>query len=335
MKICLSNINPKVGNKKKNIKKMEKVMDSTEADMYIFGEMSLTGYVCREDVYNLSEGKNGNSIKTLQEISKEKNAAIIFGMPFSEREGIVYNAAVLIDGDSIGIYKKNFLANFGPFEEKFYFAEGSEAPVFKVGDMNIGMCICYDIFFPEISKIMALKGADILVCLSASPTISKEHFERVLPARATENTVFMAYCNLVGEQDGLTFWGGSQIYSPKGNLLARAEYMKEASIVQEIDINLLREARIARPTLRDTKAEKFLSAFNAAHGKHVFNDYVKKGMEMAWKAGGKEWEEVEVYGNEDVAYGIKLVMGDIKTSIKESSIIKAVFRTGDEKKEIT
>ena len=56
---------------------------------------------------------------------------------------------------------------------------------------------------------------------------------------------------------------------------------------------------------------------------------------MAWKAGGKEWEEVEVYGNEDVAYGIKLVMGDIKTSIKESSIIKAVFRTGDEKKEIT
>jgi len=111
--------------------------------------------------------------------------------------------------------------------------------------------------------------------------------------------------------------------------------MKEASIVQEIDINLLREARIARPTLRDTKAEKFLSAFNAAHGKHVFNDYVKKGMDMAWKAGGKEWEEVEVYGNEDVAYGIKLVMGDIKISIKESSIIKAVFRSEDEKKEIT
>jgi len=333
MKICLSNINPKVGNKKKNIKKMEKFMDSADADLYVFGEMSLTGYMCREDVFSLAEGRDGESIRALQEISREKDAAIIFGMPFTEREGIVYNAAVLVNGDDVGVYRKNYLANFGPFEEKFYFKEGSEAPVFRAKGINIGICICYDVFFPELSKTMALKGADMIVCISASPTISREHFERVLPARATENTVYMAYCNLVGEQDGLTFWGGSQIYSPRGDMMARAEYMKETSIVQEIDMNILREARIARPTLRDTRAEKFLSAFNASLGQHVFNDYVKKGMEMAERA-GKGWEEVEVHGNEDVAYGIKLVAGDIKTTIRESSEIKAIFRRGKEEVEI-
>lgn len=334
MKICLYNINPKVGNKKKNIKKMEKVMSLVEADIYVFGEMSLTGYVCREDVFSLAEGGDGESIKELQEISRERDAAIIFGMPLSEREGIVYNAAVLVDGDEVHIYKKNFLANFGPFEEKFYFSPGKDAPVFRTRGMNIGMCICYDIFFPELSKTMALKGADMLVCISASPTISKEHFERVLPARATENTVFMAYCNLVGEQDGLTFWGGSQIYSPKGNMMARAEYMKEGHVVQEIDMNILREARIARPTLRDTKAEKFLLAFNAAEGGHVFSDKVKKGMEMAKKAQGRRWKEVEVHGNEDVAYGIKLVLGDLKAKIVKSDDVKAIFRDAEGELEV-
>jgi len=81
MRVCLTNINPKVGNKKKNIRKMEKVIESEEADVYIFGEMSLTGYICREEVFSLAEDINGESIKNLQEIAKENDCIIIFGMP--------------------------------------------------------------------------------------------------------------------------------------------------------------------------------------------------------------------------------------------------------------
>ena len=324
MRVCLTNINPKVGNKKKNIRKMEKVIDSEEADVYIFGEMSLTGYICREEVFSLAEDINVESIKNLQEIAKENDCIIIFGMPIEERKGIVYNSAVMVQSNSIGIYHKNFLANFGPFEEKFYFKEGNEQPIFKTKFGNVGLCICYDIFFPEITKIMALKGADLIACISASPTISKDYFERVLPARAIENTVYMAYCNLVGEEDGLTFWGGSQIYSPKGELLAKAEYFKEDSIVCDIDLDTLKEARIARPTLRDTKPDIYLEMYGIAKGKNVFSEDVKKGMEIAYKIG--KAKEIEVYGNEDVAYGIKLVLGNVNIELIKSNEIKAIVK---------
>ena len=330
MKICLANINPKVGNKKKNMKKMEKIIDGEEADLYIFGEMSLTGYICREEVFTLAEGRDGDSIAHMQEVAKEKKCSIIFGMPTMERQGMVYNSAVLVQPDSVGIYNKNFLANFGPFEEKFYFTEGKEAEIFKTKYCNIGICICYDIFFPELVKSLAINGADLIVCISASPTISKDYFERVLPARAIENTAFVAYCNLVGEEEGLTFWGGSQIYSPKGELLAKAAYMKEDYIVEEIDLQALREARIARPTLRDTKPDIFFELYNAARGKKVFNEYVKAGLKLGEKIKEKFVEEIDVYGNEDVAFGIKLAVRCNKINVIPSKEIKAVIR-GEEK----
>ena len=333
MKICLANINPKVGNKKKNIRKMEKIIDGEDADLYVFGEMSLTGYICREEVFSLAEEKDGESIKTMQEIAKEKKCNIIFGMPVMERQGIVYNSAVLVQPDGVGIYNKNFLANFGPFEEKFYFAEGKDAEVFKTKHCNIGMCICYDIFFPEIAKSLALNGADLIVCISASPTISKDYFERVLPARAIENTAFVAYCNLVGEEEGLTFWGGSQIYSPKGDLMGKAAYMKEDYIIQEIDFQQLREARIARPTLRDSKPEIFFDLYNAARGKKVFNEYVKAGLKLGEKIREKFVDEIDVYGNEDVAFGLKLAIKCNRVNVIPSNEIKAVIK-GEEEKEI-
>ena len=334
MKVCLVNANPKVGNKKKNIKKMEKIIEGEEADLYIFGEMFLTGYICREEIFSLAERKDGESINKIQEIAKENGCSIIFGMPLEEREGIVYNAAVLVQPNSVGIYKKNFLANFGPFEEKFYFTEGRDVPIFKTKHCNIGMCICYDIFFPELIKAMALGGADLIACISASPTISKDYFEKVLPARAIENTVFMAYCNLVGEEEGLIFWGGSQIYSPKGELLAKAAYMKEDYVIHEINIAILKEARLARPTLRDTKPDIFLDLYNFAKNKGVFSKDVKLGMKLGEKIKSMEGvEEIDVYGNEDVAFGLKLVVKCDKINVIPSNEIKVILK-GKEKREI-
>lgn len=333
MKVCLANINPRVGNKKKNIKKMKKVIDNNEADLYIFGEMSLTGYICREEVFSLAETKEGESIQELQEIAKEKNCTIIFGMPIEERKGIVYNSAIVVQPNNIGIYNKIFLANFGPFEEKFYFSAGRELPVFKTKFCNIGVCICYDIFFPEIIKVLTLKGADFVACISASPTISKNYFEKVLPARAIENTIFMAYCNLVGEEEGLTFWGGSQLYNPKGDLIGKAEYFKEDAIVCEIDLNLLREARIARPTLRDTKSDVFFDLYNAALKKQIFNEFVKKGMELGEKLIKMKINEMELHGNEDVLFGIKLVLGNkAKINLIKDNEIKVILKNGEEVK---
>lgn len=326
------NIEPKAGNKKKNMKKMIRFIEKEEADLYVFGELSLTGYMCRDELFEVAEDMDGESINEMKEIAKQKNATIIFGVPIEERKGIIYNTAVMAKPDGLEIYKKNYLANFGPFEEKFYFKEGSDAPVFKTKFATIGMCICYDIFFPELLKSMSLKGADIIVCISASPSTSRPFFERVFPARAIENTTFLIYSNIVGEEENLVFWGGSQIYDPFGNMMARAEYFKEGYILQDLNFSLVKDARIARPTLRDTKADAFLDLYNIAREKQVFNEDVKIGVKI-----GREMpqgcNEIDVYGNEDIAFGVKLATNCNKINVIPSNEIKVVFK-GKEMKEV-
>ncbi|MCD6573156.1 MAG: carbon-nitrogen hydrolase family protein [Thermoplasmata archaeon] len=332
MKAMAVSMEPKVGNKRKNMKKMIRFIEKEEADLYVFGELSLTGYICRDELFELAEDADGESISEMEEIAKQKDANIIFGMPVEEREGIIYNAAVMANPDGIGIYKKNYLANFGPFEEKFYFKEGSIAPVFKTKFATIGMCICYDIFFPELLKSMSLKGADIIVCISASPSTSRQFFEKVFSARAIENTSFLIYSNLAGEEENLVFWGGSQIYDPMGNLMARAEYFKEGYILQDLNLSLIKDARIARPTLRDTKADVFLDLYNIAREKQVFSEDVKIGIKIGREM-PKDCNEIVVYGNDDVAFGIKLATGCKNVSIISSKEIKVIFK-GKEIKEV-
>jgi len=333
MKVMAVNISPKTGNKKRNIKKMEKFIDKEDADLYIFGEMSLTGYMCRDEIFKLAERIDGESVGKIKEIAEQKDAYIIFGMPLKEKDGIIYNAAIVAKPDGIGVYTKNYLANFGPFEEKLYFNSGNDISIVKTRFGNIGLCICYDIFFPELIKAMALNGADIIACISASPSTSRNYFERVFPARAIENTSFLIYSNLAGEEENLVFWGGSQIYDPMGNLMGKAEYFKEDYILQDIDLNLLQDARIARPTLRDTKSEIFFDLYNISRRKNVFSRDVKLGIRMGEMAEGK-WREIEVYGNDEIAFGIKLATGCRNVRVNESNEIKAIFR-GENEIEIT
>ncbi|KAA0001718.1 MAG: carbon-nitrogen hydrolase family protein, partial [Thermoplasmata archaeon] len=256
MKICIVSAKPKIGGKKKNLDKITKYISQEKADMYIFGELFLTGYFCRDDIRDVAEDKEGESIKKLRKMAKEHGCYIICGVPFKEREGIISNAALLFHPNgNVDVYRKTFLANFGPFEERFYFLPDNTLPVFDTKYGKVGICICYDIFFPEVVKSFALQGADLIICISASPSVTREFFEKVLPARAIENTVFIAYANLVGNQENLVFWGGGQAYDPKGELIAKGEYFKESYVIADIDFSLLENVRVSRPTIRDTKAE--------------------------------------------------------------------------------
>jgi predicted amidohydrolase len=127
--------------------------------------------------------------------------------------------------------------------------------VFPTAVGKIGLLICYDLNFPELAKALTLQGADLLICISASPTTTQRYFETLLPARALENTVFMAYVNLAGNQEDLIYWGGSQVYDPLGNILVKAPYLKESIITCDINLRLLESARARRPVLRDIRPE--------------------------------------------------------------------------------
>jgi predicted amidohydrolase len=272
MKLALISARPTIGKKTKNIQTMERYINKIKADLYIFGEYFLTGDRCKDEFRNLAEPLTGPSIQHLKKIAKTKQCYLIFGMPLKDDtvDGLIYNASVLIHPNgTVDAYKKWFLPNSGPFEEKIFFDQGEDLPVIPTRFGKIGMLICYDIYFPELTKALTMQGAQLLICISASPTITRQFFETLLPARAIENTVFFAYVNLVGNQEDLIYWGGSQMYDPLGNLLVKAPYFKESIRACDIDIQSLQSIRARRPILRDIRPEIYqdLYQFSRYHTK--------------------------------------------------------------------
>jgi predicted amidohydrolase len=272
MKLALISARPTIANKTANLHIMEKYIKKIKADFYIFGEYFLSGDRCKDEYRDLAEPLTGPSIQHLKKIATNKHCYIVFGMPLKDEriDGLIYNAAVLIHPNgTVNAYKKWFLPNAGPFEEKIFFDQGEELPVFETTHAKVGLLICYDLNFPELAKALALQGAELIICISASPSTTRRYFETLLPARALENTVFFAYVNLAGNQEDLIHWGGSQVYDPLGHLLVKAPYFEESCITCDININQLESARARRPVLRDIRPEIYqdLYQFSRFHKK--------------------------------------------------------------------
>ena len=258
MKVAIITMRPKVADKKANLEKMAKHIGKTKADMYVFGELTICGYHVKDELRDIAETVNGPSIKYMKELAKKNKCYIVFGMPLknSTVKGLINNSAILIHPNGkVDTYNKWFLPTVGPFEEKIFFDEGENLKICDTKFGKIGLIVCYDIFFPELCRAYALLGADIIICISATPSVTRKLFETLIPARAVENTVFFIYVNLVGTQENLVFWGGSQIYDPLAKLIYKAPYFKESVKVCDIDLKQMEFSRAVRPVLRDIKSE--------------------------------------------------------------------------------
>jgi len=244
---------PKLRDKKANLKTLEDTIARNEADLYILPEMALTGYSLFDEYSVLSEEIPGPSTGKVQELAEQNDCAIFMGMAEKDPERkVIYNSAAFITPKDMWVYRKMYLAHFGPFKEKLYFAPGQAPVLASYKGFNIGLTICYDLFFPELLKDLAIEGADILLNISASPTFSRHFFETLLPARAIENTCYMLYTNLVGTELNLVFWGGATGIGPRGNVLGQGPYYNEAVTKVELDHSEIEVARRFRPTLRNT-----------------------------------------------------------------------------------
>jgi predicted amidohydrolase len=261
IKLALAQISSKRENKKGNLQKIEEfAIKSKEqaADLVIFPELSLTGYVVRDQIYELAETIPGPVTKKIEGIARQTGMHVIFGMPeLSEKtKATIFNTAVFVGPKGfIGKYRKMYLPTHSVFEEKRYFRPGYQTATFNTAIGNIGLCICYDLFFPEVCRLTRLKGAQLIVSISASPSVRRSYFEILTTARALENTAFLAYVNLVGVEEGLQFWGGSRLVSPTGDVLAKAKYDEEDFVICEVDYNDIRPAETFVPTLRDLRPE--------------------------------------------------------------------------------
>lgn len=263
IKIALAQISCKREDKNENIRRIEEITGKAKeqaADLVIFPELTLTGYVIRDQIYELAETIPGPSTQKIENVAKRNGVHIVFGMPelSQKAQATIFNTAVLVGPEGfIGKYRKMYLPTHSVFEEKRYFRPGYQAAAFDTAIGNIGLSICYDLYFPEVYRLTRLKGAQLLVCISASPAVRRTYFEILTLARAVENSAFLAYVNLVGVEDGLQFWGGSRLVRPTGSIRLKAKYDEEDLVIGEIDYSDIRPIETFIPTLKDLRPELF------------------------------------------------------------------------------
>lgn len=256
--VALAQVTCQLHDKEGNLKRMTDIVKKTKGKIVIFPELNVTGYMPRDDLFRQAETVVGPTIKAVLKLAKQTKKDIVFGCPMKDERvpGLVYNSCLLASGKGqLFRYDKMYLPTFGPFEERVYFAEGKGVVVGEGLHAKLGLMICYDMFFPELGKLETLLGAQMLVNISAAPTTSRVYFRRVMPGRAVENSIYVAYCNLVGVHGSLVFGGGSVLLGPRGDEVVRAKDLEEDVVEAQIDLSDIDVARRFRPTVRDTRVE--------------------------------------------------------------------------------
>lgn len=244
MRVALVQNSPRFGKKEENIQRLFSLIDKEKADVYVLPELSYTGYqfISKKEVEELADSPDSPSIQRFKEKANKRCCVIIFGFPERAEEGI-YNSslAVLPDGTTI-LYRKTHLF----YKEKLYFLPGNTGfTVFPYKDMRIGLAICFDWFFPESFRTLALLGADLI---AHSSNLVMPYCQQADFAQALMNRVYIATANRTGtefrEEESLTFTGESVLVSPRGEYLVRGPEEGEAILVCDIDPTLARDKKI-------------------------------------------------------------------------------------------
>jgi NAD+ synthase (glutamine-hydrolysing) len=216
-----------------------------------FPELAITGYP-PEDLLMRSRFVDDNR-RALDRVA-EGLSGITGIVGFVDRDIDLYNAAAVVsDGKVAGVYHKQFLPNYGVFDERRYFREGERLPLFTVAGVQVGVTICEDLWYAEgAAQSLALAGADVVVNISASPYHhGKRHFrERMFGTRASDNAVFIAHVNLIGGQDELVFDGNSMVFDADGELIAHSPAFEEHLLVMDLDLEGLYLNRLHVPMRR-------------------------------------------------------------------------------------
>jgi NAD+ synthase (glutamine-hydrolysing) len=259
IRIALAQINPTVGDFAGNVSKIIDNIDRAReagAEVIAFPELSLTGYP-PEDLLLKPQFTEANLKALDRVIAASKGVVAIVG--FVGKSTDIHNAAAVIcDGELKGVYRKNYLPNYSVFDEYRYFDAGQSAPIFGYGNVQIGVNICEDIWYPGgPTQVQALAGAQLIINISASPYHAGKgrDRERMLATRAEDNAVALAYVNLVGGQDELVFDGQSLIFDERGQLIDRGDLFVEDLLVADINADRVFKERLHDPRRRQERID--------------------------------------------------------------------------------
>ena len=226
---------------------------SKGAELLVFGEIYLNGYESAEFTpdYAVAEDADDPFVKPLVEEAKKRNVTILMGATTHKGTfpGDVYNSVLVIGpGELIGTYSKTHVAAF-VFEgsrragEKLWWSPGQSIDVWDTPVGRIGVEICYDVWFPEVARTLTLKGAELVINVSAAVCGFEESWDHILYTRSLENTVPYLHVSVVGKQKEFELFGGSRLFSAGGEVKAEAPRNEEAVMVMEWDKEETRKVR--------------------------------------------------------------------------------------------
>ncbi|MEU9977201.1 carbon-nitrogen hydrolase family protein [Streptomyces sp. NPDC051014] len=254
MRTALLQSSGRPGSTVENLKALDDAAGRAAAEgaaLLVAPEMFLTGYAIGDDVARLAEPADGDCADAIAELAHRHGVAIAYGYP-ERAAGVVHNSAQLIsaDGTRLANYRKTHL--FGGFERE-HFTPG-EQPVVQaeLNGLTVGIMICYDVEFPEPVRAHALAGTDLLLVPTANMHPFQFVAESLVPVRAWENQMYVAYANRAGQEGEFEFFGLSGLSGPDGVTRARAGRGEEL-LVADVDPALLAASREANPYLEDRR----------------------------------------------------------------------------------
>jgi predicted amidohydrolase len=264
--LALAQISTRLGDVQANLEKHLSLAGEARrsgVDLLVFPELSLTGYVLQDLAATVAcrPREDDPVFRHLLPASRELDMMVGF-VDEDRRHRFFISSAYLSKGEVVHVHHKVYLPTYGLFDEGRFFAWGDAVRAFDTRFGRAGILICEDFWHASPPYLLWLDGADLFLFASASPgrglraepqLESARWVERINRAYASLFTSFVAHTNRVGYEDGLHFWGGSTVFDPDGELLAKGPYHEEALTLAEIDLNQLHRTRARLPLLRDER----------------------------------------------------------------------------------
>ncbi len=270
--VALAQMAPRLGDLRANLARHLELLGEAAgqgADLVVFPELSLTGYFLKDLVTDSAVRLDGPELGALAAAARDVDAVV--GCIVESDDHRFHNAAAYLAGGAIvHVHRKVYLPTYGLFDEARDLAAGSrfrafEAPLGSARPSRpwrVGILICEDLWHPSSAYLLARDGVDLMVCPSASPGRgvgsgselgTAQSYDVITRTYAQLFTTYVAYCNRVGYEDGVNFWGGSRVVDPEGHLDGEPAGREAAMALHRLDLGALRRARIANPMLRDER----------------------------------------------------------------------------------
>ncbi len=268
VRVALAQVAPHLGDVEANLDLAADRIREAAADrahLVVFPELALTGYLLADLVPEVAMPVTDPRLTELSRLAPE--TLVVLGFVEETADHRYTNSAVLLrNGEVIGHHQKVYLPTYGMFDEGRFTRTGDRIRTTAVGEPlgRIGLSVCEDFWHPSVAMIQAQDGASLLVNIAAGPARAPGSsaglaaiagWHKMQETYALLGTVAVAFCNRVGNEEGLTFWGGSRLLGPNGAVLAEAPLYEEALVVGTLDTDDLRMQRYQLPILADERLE--------------------------------------------------------------------------------